>query len=109
MVARPEPICPRPVVGYVAATQGFRCGAFTEKSAARDWLLYGPGHVLDCKKFLTIVHDEDREQTLHSIEEAIRDTSKTVEFHKYKMMEELGIKSIAELVRFAVRNHIVTE
>ena len=27
---------------------------------------------------------------------------KTVEFHKYKMMEELGIKSTAELVRFAV-------
>jgi DNA-binding CsgD family transcriptional regulator len=32
-----------------------------------------------------------------------------VEFHKYQMMEELGIKSSAELVRFAVRNRIVAE
>ena len=31
----------------------------------------------------------------------------TVAFHKYRMMETLGVKSTAELVRYAVRNHIV--
>jgi DNA-binding NarL/FixJ family response regulator len=31
----------------------------------------------------------------------------TVAFHKYRMMEVLGLKSSAELVRYAVRNHIV--
>lgn len=31
----------------------------------------------------------------------------TVAFHKYRMMENLGVKSSAELVRYAVRNHIV--
>lgn len=31
----------------------------------------------------------------------------TVAFHKYRMMETLGVKSSAELVRYAVRNHIV--
>lgn len=31
----------------------------------------------------------------------------TVAFHKYRMMESLGIKSSAELVRYAVRNHVV--
>lgn len=36
-------------------------------------------------------------------------STRTVEFHKYQMMEGLGIKSAAELVRFAVRNRIVTE
>ena len=36
-------------------------------------------------------------------------STRTVEFHKYQMMECLGIKSAAELVRFAVRNGIVTE
>ncbi|MEM8711102.1 MAG: response regulator transcription factor [Planctomycetota bacterium] len=29
---------------------------------------------------------------------------KTVEYHKYKMMEQLGVKSTAELIRLAVRN-----
>ena len=31
----------------------------------------------------------------------------TVAFHKYRMMATLGVKSSAELVRYAVRNHIV--
>jgi DNA-binding NarL/FixJ family response regulator len=36
-------------------------------------------------------------------------SAKTVEFHKYRMMAELGLQSIAELVRFAVKNHVVSE
>jgi DNA-binding NarL/FixJ family response regulator len=31
---------------------------------------------------------------------------KTVEYHKYKMMEDLGIKSLAELVRYAVKHGV---
>jgi len=34
-------------------------------------------------------------------------TPQTVAFHKYRMMEALGTKSNAELVRYAVRNHII--
>jgi DNA-binding NarL/FixJ family response regulator len=34
-------------------------------------------------------------------------TTRTVAFHKYRMMEVLGAKTNAELVRYAVRNHIV--
>ena len=30
-----------------------------------------------------------------------------VAFHKYRIMEALGAKSNAELVRYAIRNHIV--
>jgi len=33
--------------------------------------------------------------------------TRTVAFHKYRMMEVLGAQSSAELVRYAVRNHIV--
>lgn len=33
---------------------------------------------------------------------------RTVEFHKYKLMESLGLRSVAELVRFAVEQGIVT-
>jgi DNA-binding NarL/FixJ family response regulator len=33
-------------------------------------------------------------------------SSKTVEYHKYRMMEDLGIKTAAELVRYAVKQGI---
>jgi len=36
-------------------------------------------------------------------------SSRTVEFHKYSMMEVLGLKTSAELVRFAVKHGIVEE
>ena len=35
-------------------------------------------------------------------------SSRTVEFHKYRMMDELGIQTLAELIRFAVEHHIVS-
>jgi DNA-binding NarL/FixJ family response regulator len=35
-------------------------------------------------------------------------STRTVEFHKYKMMKDLGLKSSAELVKFAVRHGIVS-
>jgi DNA-binding NarL/FixJ family response regulator len=34
-------------------------------------------------------------------------TARTVVFHKYRMMEVLGIKTNAELIRYAVRTHVV--
>lgn len=34
-------------------------------------------------------------------------TPRTIAFHKYRIMEELGLKTSAELVRFALRNRIV--
>ena len=36
-------------------------------------------------------------------------STRTVEFHKYSMMESLGLKSSAELVRFAVKYGLVSE
>jgi DNA-binding NarL/FixJ family response regulator len=33
--------------------------------------------------------------------------TRTVAFHKYRMMETLGAKSNADLVRYAVRNHLI--
>jgi DNA-binding NarL/FixJ family response regulator len=32
---------------------------------------------------------------------------RTVAFHKYRMMEQLGIRTSAELVQYAMRNHLV--
>jgi DNA-binding NarL/FixJ family response regulator len=34
-------------------------------------------------------------------------TTRTVAYHKYRIMEVLGAKSNAELVKYAVRNHII--
>jgi DNA-binding NarL/FixJ family response regulator len=34
-------------------------------------------------------------------------TARTVAFHKYRMMEQLSIKTNAELIQYAIRNHFV--
>jgi DNA-binding NarL/FixJ family response regulator len=35
-------------------------------------------------------------------------TTRTVAYHKYKLMRDHGLKSSADLVRFAIKHHIVT-
>lgn len=42
------------------------------------------------------------------IASALDISSKTVEFHKYKMMERLGIKTSSELIQYAVKHGIVS-
>jgi hypothetical protein len=46
--------------------------------------------------------------TLKEIARILNITARTVAFHKYSMMKELGIKSSAELVQFAIQQHIVS-
>jgi DNA-binding NarL/FixJ family response regulator len=36
-------------------------------------------------------------------------SQKTVEYHKYQMMKELDIRSVAELVRYAIKHNIVIQ
>ncbi len=46
----------------------------------------------------------------HSMKEVagvLNVTPRTVAFHKYQMMEQLNLKSTAELIQYAVRHHIV--
>ena len=35
-------------------------------------------------------------------------SSRTVEYHKYQMMKEIGLKTVADLVRYAVKHRIVS-
>ena len=43
------------------------------------------------------------------LDRILKITPRTVKaFHKYAMMEQLGIESSAELVQFAVKQHIVS-
>ena len=46
-------------------------------------------------------------RTMKEIARILAITPRTVAFHKYHMMDDLGIKTGAELVRFAIRHHIV--
>jgi DNA-binding NarL/FixJ family response regulator len=36
-------------------------------------------------------------------------STRTVEYHKYQMMKDLGLKTTAELIRYAIRHHVVSE
>jgi DNA-binding CsgD family transcriptional regulator len=45
---------------------------------------------------------------MKEIARILKITPRTVAFHKYGMMEELGIKSNAELIQFAIKHHVVS-
>jgi DNA-binding NarL/FixJ family response regulator len=47
-------------------------------------------------------------RTMKEIARILRITARTVAFHKYGMMQELGIRTSAELVQFAIKQHIVS-
>jgi DNA-binding NarL/FixJ family response regulator len=46
-------------------------------------------------------------QTMKEVGSVLNMATRTVAFHKYRIMQALGVKSSAELVRYAVRNHMV--
>jgi DNA-binding NarL/FixJ family response regulator len=46
-------------------------------------------------------------RTMKEIAGILHITARTVAFHKYAMMEELGIKTSAELVQFALKHHVI--
>ena len=48
-------------------------------------------------------------RTMKEIAALLKISPRTVAHHKYSMMEELGIKSSAELVRFAIKMRIVSQ
>jgi DNA-binding NarL/FixJ family response regulator len=46
-------------------------------------------------------------RSMKQVADLLNVTPRTVQFHKYSMMRQLGINSTAELIQFAVRHHIV--
>jgi DNA-binding NarL/FixJ family response regulator len=46
--------------------------------------------------------------TMKKVARMLKITARTVAYHKYSMMKELGIKSSAELVHFAINQHVVS-
>jgi DNA-binding NarL/FixJ family response regulator len=46
-------------------------------------------------------------RSMKEVAQILNLTPRTVAFHKYRMMEQLKVKTTAELVQYAVKNHIV--
>jgi DNA-binding CsgD family transcriptional regulator len=46
-------------------------------------------------------------KVMKEVSDILHMSTRTVAYHKYRMMEVLGAKSNAELVKYAVKNHIV--
>jgi DNA-binding NarL/FixJ family response regulator len=46
-------------------------------------------------------------RSMKEVADVLNVTARTVAFHKYRMMEQLGIKTTAELIHYAVKSHIV--
>ena len=46
-------------------------------------------------------------RSMKEVASVLKLTPRTVAFHKYEMMRQLNIKSTAELIRYAVKQHIV--
>ena len=46
---------------------------------------------------------------MKEIAEALDLSTRTVETHKYQMMEVLGVSSTAELVRYAIEHRLIAE
>jgi DNA-binding NarL/FixJ family response regulator len=99
----------------VAVRQVLRGKSYISRGMSRD--------AIDCLRWQhkELVNEEDRltdrqREVLQLLAEGkvmkevggiLNMTTRTVAYHKYRMMEVLGVNSNAELVKYAVRNHIV--
>jgi DNA-binding NarL/FixJ family response regulator len=106
------------------AAEAFRIGAraFVLKTSAASELVLAVHNVLRGKSYVaaalprdTISFLRQREvlqllaegKVMKEVSSILNMSSRTVAYHKYRMMEVLGAKSNAELVKYAVRYHLV--
>ncbi len=102
----------------VAAVRAVLQGrSYVSATLSRDYVTYSRRHP---KKFVeeeNKLTERQREvlqllaegKVMKEVGAILNMTTRTVAFHKYRIMEALSAKSNAELVRYAVRNHIVAE
>jgi DNA-binding NarL/FixJ family response regulator len=83
------------------ATQGLVGSLIREPAPAR-----GNGQLTSRRREVLRLLAEGR--TMKEIAHILAITPRTVAFHKYSMMEDLGIKTSAELVQFAIKHHLTT-
>lgn len=100
----------------VTAVREVLCGrSYVPRALAKDTVSYlrrNAKKIVEEEEKLT---DRQREvlqllaegKVMKEIGSVLNMTTRTVAFHKYRIMEVLGARSNAELVRYAVRNHMV--
>ena len=123
-----------PDVAYASRALEAGGDGFVLKHSAPEELLFAIEKALDNKKFITESIAAELDNTTHSRQDSIRKLTtrqrevlqllaeghsarkigdilfvspRTVEFHKYKIMEELGIHNSAELVQYAIKMGLV--
>ena len=75
----------------------------SEKTDQRDELTMLTPRQREILQLLAEGHSAKKIATVLNI------SSRTVEFHKYRIMKDLGLKTAAELVHYAVRHGIITK
>ena len=72
------------------------------QGATRDLTLQ-PGTVIDARVLQLLAEG----RSMKEVGSVLSLTARTVAFHKYRIMEQLKVKSTAELIQYAVKHHIV--
>jgi DNA-binding NarL/FixJ family response regulator len=67
---------------------------------------HNPAHVLTSRQ-REVLQLLAEGRSMKEVASVLNLTPRTVAFHKYRMMEQLKVKSTAELVQYAVKHHIV--
>jgi DNA-binding NarL/FixJ family response regulator len=99
----------------LAVREVLRCKSYISQSLSRD--------AIDCLRWQNkkLVQEDERltdrqrevlqllaeGKVMKEVGAVLNMSTRTVAYHKYRMMEVLGAKSNAELVKYAVRNHMV--
>lgn len=65
-----------------------------------------PGHELTSRQ-IEVLQLLAEGRTMKEVGSVLSLTPRTVAFHKYRIMEQLKVKSTAELIQYAVKHHIV--
>jgi len=66
----------------------------------------GPSHELTSRQ-REVLQLLAEGQSMKQVASTLNLTPRTVAFHKYRMMDQLNVKSTAELIQYAVKHHIV--
>jgi DNA-binding NarL/FixJ family response regulator len=100
----------------VTAVREVLCGrSYVPRALAKDTVSYLRRNAKKMVEEEEKLTDRQREvlqllaegKVMKEIGTVLNMTTRTVAFHKYRIMEVLGARSNAELVRYAVRNHMV--
>lgn len=100
----------------VTAVREVLCGrSYVPRALAKDTVSYLRRNAKKMVEEEEKLTDRQREvlqllaegKVMKEIGSVLNMTTRTVAFHKYRIMEVLGARSNAELVRYAVRNHMV--